>query len=182
MDIKLARAAHTVLTHHNRLPADGPDARLSRTDLFDTFMFGNEPPDLASAAFTLHLPGNFQKLDTAAGIGPADGYVGRQDLIAAASQRLSYQEAVEIVAQHGPELDTAAGLGRPDGRFGREDLAAVVQGDRDPALQEAAWFFLSHPQEYRVLENAARLGMPDDGYIGWQDVQSALRAPLADFS
>ena len=128
----------------------------------------------AARLFANH-PEEFARLDTAAGIMPPDGRAGRLDLTALASQSLSYEDSVHIVADNFPFLDQAAGLGSADYRFGRQDLEAAVHRDDTPTeLREASYYLLSHPEQFERLGNTAGMGDPRDGYVGTHDIRSFL--------
>lgn len=176
MELTFARAAHVLLTHYKAIQpdagADQPDQRFDRNDLVELSARERVPSDLKAAAAYLAQPEHFDRLEVSAGIMPEDGYAGKLDVTVAASQRLDYDQAVDLLGAYGEQLDAANG--RLEGEFGRGELHSVLSQSDTPAdLAEAACYFLAHPHQFDNLAFAARQGMPTDGKVGPADIRAA---------
>lgn len=176
MNIPFGQAAHVLLRHYDALRpqagTDQPNQRFQREDLVELSRRDQVPDELRQAAGFLAQPEQFSRLDTAAGILPPDQFAGRLDVTAAASSRLSYPEAVELLAAHAHLVDNASG-GEQDFLIHRGDMeAAAWRSDLPADCNEAAYYFLANPQDFERLSFAAGKGPRNDGLIGWEDLRA----------
>jgi hypothetical protein len=177
VEIGYNRAAHILLTHFSKIePRCGgqePDGRFDQQDLLALSHRQDCPTDVKAAAEFFQDQEQFARLDTAAGILPADSYAGRLDLVAGATEQMESHEALNILCNYADFL-IPAGPSNPT--LDRSGLNSILHHpETTPDLREAAYFYLSRPEEFQRLDTAAGLGLPADGRIGRQDLHAANR-------
>lgn len=146
---------------------------------------------LARAASILQA--NFDLVDTAAGLGGADGIIGKPDLEAIVGGRApnaspELQQACRFLLDNGAlfnALDVAAGSGDVDGRVGRNDLTAAIQNyaqldsnNQVPDQMTAGRAAVILKRYFGVLDAAGGQGGLD-GRIGKTDLEAVAAAPGA---
>lgn len=142
--------------------------------------FGPDKADFQrSAQYFLDHPEQLKALDTARGAGPtpADGYISEGNLYAREQQfepPMMRENALSML----DELDRA--FFNSDGFLTKETLQKGANGGfGEGAQQQAAQYFLDHPDEFTALETAWGTGEKHpDGLASYDDLLTARGQPV----
>jgi|GEM_PF-5993753 len=164
---------------------DDLNGRDSITSLDDLTKFATDPnaaPDVRQAAqFYIDNPERFEELDIAAKGGSGDEKVSIGDIRAREQVLLSELNAAENPegAESDGELDALSALvGQWDELNGRDSIVSLddlrklaADENADPALRQAAGFYIGNPDKFEALDIAA-FGGESDGKVSIDDVWS----------